>query len=250
MKQKTSSERYNFIDVIRGAAIISMVIYHLCYDIFQVYGVDTTFYRRPMVMQWEHTICMTFIIVSAISLHFSHHPWRRGIMINLCGFAVTIVTVLVMPSEQIWFGVLNLIGCAMLITHALRGLLDRLPPIVGMTGFGLLYLLTYGVPKGFLGIGSIQLIELPKFLYGCKYLAFLGFPSKDFHSSDFFPLLPWLFLYFFGYLLWRLICERGRDGRFRRDIRPLSFIGRHSLWIYLAHQPILYLICAAIFGRF
>ena len=250
MKRTTANERYNLIDVIRGAAIVSMVIYHLCYDIFQVYGVDTHFYQRLPVIVWERSICMSFILVSGISLHFSRHAWKRGIIINLCGIAVTVVTVLAMPSQQIWFGVLNLIGCAMLITHALRNLLDRLPPAAGTAGFGLLFVLTYGAPKGFIGLFSFRLLELPRFLYGCKYLAFLGFPAKGFYSADYFPLLPWLFLYIVGYLLWRLIRERGWVEVFRRDCPPLSFIGRHSLLIYLVHQPVLYLICAAVFGRF
>lgn len=250
MKTKNRSDRYNLIDVIRALAIISMVIYHLCYDIFVVYGVDVSFYRYAPVVIWERSICFTFIAVSGISLNFSRHAYRRGIIVNFCGFAVTIVTVLFMPSEQIWFGVLNLIGCAMLITHALRPMLDRLRPAVGMAGSLLIFALTYGIPDGFLGFFSLRFLELPSFLYGCKYCAFLGFPSTDFRSSDYFPLLPWLFLFIFGYFLWRSVKSRGRDGFFRFDVPVLSFIGRHSLIIYMAHQILLYLLCAAIFGHF
>ncbi len=251
MKTKTlSSDRYNFIDVIRAAAIISMVVYHLCYDIFVVYELDAGFYRYPLVVIWERSICFTFIIVSGISLHFSRRAYRRGIIINLCGFAVTIISVCFIPSQQIWFGVLNLIGCAMMITHALRDLLDRPLPAVGMAASIALFALTYGIPDGYIGLFSLRLFDLPALLYGCKYLAFLGFPSKDFYSADYFPLLPWLFLYLFGYFLWRYVRARGWDGLFRRDLPALSFIGRHSLVIYMVHQPLLYLLCAAVFGHF
>jgi uncharacterized membrane protein len=163
---------------------------------------------------------------------------------------VTVISLLFIPSQQIWFGVLNLIGCAMIITRALQTIFARIPPLAGMTVSFLIFALTYGVPKHFLGFFSIRLLELPKALYGCKYLAFLGFPAKGFYSADYFPLLPWLFLFFFGYFLWRTVKACGRDGIFRTDIPALSFIGRHSLLIYLAHQPLLYLICAAIFGHF
>lgn len=251
MKTKTlSSDRYYLIDVIRAAAILSMVVYHLCYDIFVVYEVYPDFWKELPVVLWERSICFTFIIVSGISLHFSHHPYKRGVIVSLCGFAVTIISVLFIPSQQIWFGVLNLIGCAMIVTYALHTLFDRLNAVAGMAGSLLLYALTYSVPKRFIGFFSIPLISLPDALYGCKYCAFLGFPSKDFFSADFFPLLPWLFLFFFGYFLWKFIKERGRDDLFRFDVPVLSRIGRYSLIIYLIHQPLLYLICAAIFGHF
>ena len=251
MKTKTlSSDRYNFIDVIRAAAIISMVAYHLCYDIFVVRGIYPDFWKELPVLLWERSVCLTFIIVSGISLRFSRHPYKRGIIVNLCGFAVTAITVIFMPSEQIWFGVLNLIGCAMILTYALRNLLDRVPPLIGMALSIAAYALTECVPVRYIGFFQIKMFPLPDALYGCPWLAFLGFPSEGFCSSDYFPLLPWLFAYFFGWYLWRLIKERGWDGRFRRDIPAMSFIGRHSLLIYLVHQPLLYLLCAAIFGHF
>lgn len=245
-----TSDRYNFIDVLRAAAIISMIIYHLCYDIFVVYEVYPDFWKEPPVLIWERSICFLFIIVSGMSLHFSHHPYRRGIIVNLCGFAVTAATVVFMPSEQIWFGVLNLIGCGMIVTYALRRPLDRLNPLVGMGACIAGYALTCRITRGFLGFFSIPLIVLPDALYASPYLAFLGFPSQDFHSSDYFPLIPWLFLYLFGWYLWRFIKARGRDDMLRYDIPALSRIGRHSLVIYLVHQPLLYLLCAVIFGYF
>lgn len=251
MKPKTiSTDRYNLIDAIRAAAIISMIAYHLCYDIFVVYGVDPSFYRYPLVILWERSICCTFIIISGISLNFSHHGYRRGIIVNLCGLIVTAVTLIFMPSEQIWFGVLNLIGCAMLLTYALRKPLSRLNAAAGMTVSLALFAFTYGVPSQWLGFFSIRLIPLPDGLYFSKYLAFLGFPSKDFFSADYFPLIPWVFLFVFGYFLWRCIKERNWDGVFRYNIPALSLIGRHSLLIYMTHQVVLYALCAAVFGHF
>lgn len=251
MKTKTlSSDRYNFIDVIRAAAIISMVVYHLCYDIFVVYDVDPSFIRQPLVELWERSICWTFIIISGVSLNFSRHGYRRGITVNLCGFAVTAISLIFIPSQQIWFGVLNLIGCAMLITYALRKIFERVDPIVGTAVSMTLFAFTYEIPVGYAGFFSARLIELPKALYFSDILAFLGFPTDSFYSADYFPLIPWLFLFIFGYFLWRFIKARGWDGMFRTNVPAFGFIGRHSLVIYLAHQPLLYMLCAAIFGHF
>ena len=250
MKTTTrSADRYNLIDVIRALAIISMIVYHLCYDIFVVFGVWSDFWLQTPVRIWEQSICFVFIIVSGISLRFSHHPYRRGVIVNLCGVAVTVVSVIFIPSQQIWFGILNLLGCGMIITYALRNLLDQLRPLVGMAITFLLFAVTYSVPDRWLGFFSLHLFRQPDSLYNTEFLAFLGYPSYSFFSADYFPLIPWLFLFLFGWYLWRFIEDRHFQDRFRLDIPALSFIGRHSLVIYLVHQPVLYLICAAVFGH-
>ncbi len=248
MIEKQPSSRFCLIDAIRAIAIINMVAYHLCYDIFCNFGVWPNFYRAVPFIIWERFICCTFIIVSGISVNFSHHGYRRGILINLCGFLITIITVLFMPDQAIWFGVLNLHGCAMLITFALRRELSRIKPLIGALIFFVLFMLLYGVPNGFIGLFNLPLIHLPDALYQYRFLAFLGFPSWDFSSSDYFPLIPWTFLYLFGFELWRLIAEKGYDRCFRKKIPVLDFIGRHSLSIYLIHQPLLYGVCWLIFS--
>lgn len=48
-----------------------------------------------------------------------------------CGWVVTLVTVLFMPEEQIWFGVLTLIGSCMLLMVPLEKLLRHVPVGVG-----------------------------------------------------------------------------------------------------------------------
>ena len=239
--------RLGVIDAARGAAIISMIVYHLCYDIFTVFGADSGFETYWPVIIWERTISFTFVIVSGISVNFSAHGYRRGIILNLCGFLVTAVTVLVMPTQAIWFGVLNLLGCAMMIVFALRDTLKKIRPAAGMAaGLGL-FMLFCGLPERYIGLPGLRLLTIPDWLYGCKYLAFLGLPSDDFVSADFFPLLPWIFLYAFGFFLWRFIEEKGAQSLFERRAPVLGFIGRHSLWIYLLHQPVLYGICMLIY---
>lgn len=227
--------RYGCVDTARGFAVLSMVIYHFCYDIFCVFGVDPGFALYPAVMVWERTICVTFIAVSGISLNFTSHGYRRGLIVNLCGLGITVVTALFIPEQQIWFGVLNLLGCSMMIVFALREQLNRLAPAAGMAASAALWALTYGLPQRYLGP-----FRLPDALYGCKYLAFLGFPSADFYSVDYFPLLPWIFMFLFGYFLWRFVESKGLRDRFTGRIPVFDFLGRHSLLIYILHQPILY----------
>lgn len=244
---ETERKRYSLIDAIRAVAIINMVAYHLCYNIFVVFGVWPTFWLSTPFIIWERFICCSFIIVSGMSMNFSRRGYRRGVIVNLCGFLVTAVTVLLMPTQAIWFGVLNFLGCAMLITFALRSELGRMKPIVGMAVFFLLFMLFYGIPRGHIGLFNLPLVTLPEAMYQYRWLAFLGFPPADFFSADYFPLLQWIFLYLFGFELWRFIAQKGLDRCFLRKIPVLDFIGRHSLLIYMAHQPILYGVCWLIF---
>lgn len=244
----TDNRRYSLIDAIRGIAVVNMILYHLCYDVFCAFGVWSDFYRTVPAIIWERLICFTFIVVSGISLHFTRHGWRRGIIVSLCGILITVATVWLTPDQSIRFGILSFLGCAMLFTYALRRALDRMRPLVGMIVFFLLFMLLFGISDGFIGLFSYPFIQLPEALYQYKWLSILGFRSDDFHSADYFPFLPWIFLYLFGYQFWRLIRDRQIDRFFYRKIPVLDFIGKHSLIIYMAHQPVLYGICWLIFN--
>lgn len=239
--------RYGMIDAARAVAVINMIAYHLCYDIFCVFGVWKDFWLHPAAAFWEQCICVGFIIISGISLHFSRRGFFRGIVVLLCGAAVTAATLIFIRDQLILFGVLSFLGCAMLLTYALRKPLDRLDPLPGIIILLLLFMLCYGVPFGYIGIFKIPLIYLPEGLYKIGWLAPLGFPPEGFFSADYFPFIPWIFLYQAGYMLWRIIKAKGLDRYLYREIRPLGFIGRHSLVIYLLHQPVLYGICLLIF---
>lgn len=75
----------------------------------------------------------------------------------------------------------------------------------------------------------------------CNYLtAYFGFAPRGFYSSDYFPLLPWVFLFWAGvFLHWAL--GRHRMEPLRRSVCPgTGVLGRHSLVAYLLHQPVIY----------
>jgi uncharacterized membrane protein len=233
------NKRYYLLDSLRGISIISMIAFHLCYDLFMIYGINTSWYFYPITAVWERSICVVFILVSGMCLNFSGNGIKRGILLNLAGFAVTCVTVIAEPNQAVWFGVLNLIGCSMMIVSVLSDNLKKIRPLSGALISFLLYAVSYDVPKVYVGLFGLDIVRLPDFLYSCKYLAFLGFPSSDFFSTDFFPLIPWIFLFAAGFFLWNFIVEKNLTKYFELKIPVLDKIGRYSLWIYLAHQPII-----------
>ena len=233
------NKRYYLLDSLRGISIISMIAFHLCYALFMIYGINTSWYFYPITAVWERSICVVFILVSGMCLNFSGNGIKRGILLNLAGFAVTCVTVIAEPNQAVWFGVLNLIGCSMMIVSVLSDNLKKIRPLSGALISFLLYAVSYDVPKGYVGLFGLDIVKLPDFLYSCKYLAFLGFPSSDLFSKDFFPLNPRIFLFAAGFYLWNFIVEKNLTKYFELKIPVLDKIGRYSLWIYLAHQPII-----------
>lgn len=233
------NKRYYLLDSLRGISIVSMVAFHLCYDIFMMYGLNTDWYFYPMTTVWERSICVVFILLSGMCLNFSRNGIKRGIFLNLAGFAVTAVTVIAEPEYAVWFGVLNLLGCSMMIVSVLSESLKKIRPLSGVLISLLLYAVLYDVPNGCIGFFGFDFIRLPDFLYSCKYLAFLGLPSSDFWSTDYFPLIPWIFLFTVGFYLWNFIKEKNLAKYFEFKIPVFDKIGKYSLWIYLAHQPII-----------
>lgn len=246
----TSKTRYALIDGLRGLALVNMVLYHFCFDIFSIYGLQPKWTLHPAAVVWERYICFSFILLAGVSLNFSRRSAKRGLIVSAAGALMTAVTLLVLPDFVIWFGVLTCIGACVLLTQALRPRLEKLNPFVGFGIASALFLLFYSAPVGYLGCFTAGLLPLPQWLYQNHVTAFFGFPPAGFYSSDYFPLLPWLFLFLCGFFLWRSIVRLHGENFFIRPIPFLSRVGKYTLWVYLLHQPVLMGVCFCIFGHF
>ena len=242
--------RYSLIDALRGLALLNMLAFHFLYDVFVVYGGSFEWTQLPWVIVWERYICFSFILISGVSLNFSNHAIKRGLIVHACGLLITLVTPIAVPSQIIIFGILNLIGCAMLLDRPLKKLAEKLDPLLGASVSLALFAFFYGLPMRYVGFFGIPLIRLPDALYCFPPLAVIGLPDKGFFSTDYFPLVPWLFLFVCGFFIWRCIVKAGAEQFFGRRVPVLDFIGKYTLWIYMIHQPVLMGICFLIFGRF
>lgn len=251
--------RWDVLDTIRGLTLVSMILYHACWDLVWIWGVPWQWYLSRGAYLWQQSICRTFLLLSGFCFHLGHYPYRRGALIFGSGALITAVTVLWMPENRVFFGVLSLLGSAILITAALETALRRIPPVPGLLLCVTLFHLTRAVPAGVLSLGGagpsfsggIVLLRLPAALYRSDWTAALGFPPPGFFSTDYFPLLPWLFLFWAGYFLFPLLAPRlpslrnGRLIRFRLPV--LTVAGRHSLFLYLIHQIVLYALLSLWF---
>lgn len=217
MEPQTAA-RYRLLDELRGLDLISMMLYHGMWDVVFLFGVAQKWYTGRPGFVWQQSICWVFILLSGFFL----------------------------PEEVVWFGVLTLLGSSMLLTAALDPLLRRVPPAVGVAVSALLFWVTYPTMKGFWNLPGRRL-ALPQALYAGYPTAYLGFMPKSFFSTDYFPLLPWLFLFWAGYFLHHLV-GRERLAPLRRSVcPPLGWMGRHSLVLYLLHQPVILGVLTAVF---
>ncbi|MBQ8589960.1 MAG: DUF1624 domain-containing protein [Firmicutes bacterium] len=256
--EKLNHGRDHWLDHLRGATLVSMILYHGCWDLVYLLEFDWDWYRGTGSWFWQQSICWTFIILSGYCWSMGRHHWKRGCITFGAGALVTVVTVLLMPSARIICGVLTLLGSAALLMIPLDRVLKRVSWKAGlMFSFGL-FILFRNVNRGWLGIGlggtlpGMVLIQLPERLYRLGLVgAWIGFMPHRFFSTDYFSILPWFFLFCAGYYLRKRTELKmvEHTGQSCREILcqklgtvsiVLEWMGRNSLFIYLIHQPVLY----------
>ena len=110
-------ERYYLLDALRGLALVNMILYHFSYDIFIIYGQNPDWLGAPATFFWQQGICWSFILISGFSWRFgAANSLKRGLFLNGLGLLITAVTCLAIPDEVVFFGILNFIGCGVLLT--------------------------------------------------------------------------------------------------------------------------------------
>ena len=265
--ESKNSNRLEVLDLLRGLTLISMICYHAAWDLVYMFGVEWPFYKSLGGYVWQQSICWSFILLSGFCVPLGKRPVRRGLIVFFCGAAVTAVTLIFMPSNRVVFGILTFMGSAMILAGGLHNTIhnsltmtvhaddslhnsgDPSPHTANTTlAAPILTFLTFLLLKP---INSHRLafnIPLPEALYRNNLTACFGFPPKSFFSTDYFSLLPWIFLFFTGYFLYFLILPKYRKALEKAPCKPLQFIGRHTLFIYMLHQPVIYLIFSLIFS--
>ena len=240
-------ERVGLLDELRGFAIICMVVYHAMYDLNFIFGVKVPIFFDDWFDVVQSIFAGLFIFISGTVCRYSRDNMKRGVLCFFFGMILTFVTPF-FNYYTIYFGILHFLGIAMMIFALSEKLLDYLPATVGIIIFGLLFIMTYNVRNGFIGIGGLFELKLWDNLYKVGVLFPFGFYNNTFVSLDYFPLFPWLFLFLAGsyFGVW------AKNGSLPRFFYPvhinwLATVGRYTLWIYMLHQPIIYLIFSLIF---
>ena len=258
--------RIIMLDELRGFCVLAMVLYHSFFVLATQFDVawGQTLYEffRPA----QPVFAALFILISGFCARFSHDVRKRGLLLAVIAMAITAITVFLLPAlgfkdTQVWFGVLHLLAASMLLCGFIGKIIVKIPAFLGVLLCLGLFLLTAPISQGYLGMFGLR-FNLPEGLYQTNVLAFLGFYNKEtFYSWDFFPLLPYLFIFLFGVYMSKIARSGGsgwvavqmRDGKKIWDSRDnlpafcykphsafFGLLGRHALPIYLLHVPVFY----------
>lgn len=221
------------LDALRGICVIAMVLIHFVYDAVRFFGLFSWDFSPAfqMLMNWGGVI---FLVISGICATLGSHCVRRGVIVFGCGMVISAVTVglyLLNFAPHIiiiYFGVLHCLGVCMMAWHFLKKLPTR--------ALTLLSCVTIALGLWF-----------RSFRVGYDGLFWLGLISDNFESADFFPLLPHLGFFLAGTVIGRTLYRRKQTLFPGADLRsPLirfcTACGKHSLLIYMLHQPLIALV--------
>jgi len=213
------------IDALRGVAIVGMILFHAAFDWMLLGMWDFDPYGWPLIIA-VRAIQFLFLGLVGVSVALSRRGFReqlkRGAMIFGCGMLVTGATWILFPEEYVKFGVLHFIGVAVPIVALLKGKRALALGLAAVSFFVGEYFLSLSVGSG--------------------WLFWLGLKNPGFSSLDYFPIFPWLAVVLVGLVVGEIFYAKRQPTRLAAltRVNGLTALGKHSLAIYLLHQPVLY----------
>jgi uncharacterized membrane protein len=219
-------KRIGLIDAARGLAVLMMVVYHLIFDLgyFGIMQVDLQF--LPILL-FQRLIGSTFLIVAGISMwlseernHSYEKHFQRFLKLASVAIAITLATWIYPHEAFITFGIIHIMAVSALIGP---------------------FFFRLGKWNVLIGLALIVIGSLPPGLEsGSPYLFWLGLPSPQYTALDYYPLIPWFGMILIGIYLGQMFYA-ARD-RIKVSLplqERLEWVGRNSLTIYIAHQPLI-----------
>jgi uncharacterized membrane protein len=229
--------RFDRIDALRGAAIVWMTAYHLCFDLDHFGWIRQNFLADPFWTGQRTAIVSLFLFCAGLGQAVAHaqgQGWprfrRRWAQIAGCALLVTAGSALMFPGSFIYFGVLHGIAVMLLIVRLTAGWGPWLWP-AGLAAI----LLPLAAPPVHAAFGGLDVLN-------ARWLNWIGFVSVKPVTQDYVPVLPWLGVMWWGMAAGQwLLRERPAlvQGAIPRAFAPLAWMGRWSLTWYLLHQPLL-----------
>ena len=239
------SSRLWEIDLFRGIAILMMIVFHTLFDI-SFFGIAPLNVSTGFWHYFAYATASFFLLIVGVSLIVSHARARqkisglplalkffwRGAFIFALGLLVTLGTWLYLREGFVIFGILHLIGISILLS-----------PLF----------FRFGKMNVLLGLACIPAGWIISGMSGPAILLPLGIIPPGFTSVDYTPLFPWFGMVLIGMGIGKFLYASG-ERRFKAPqipeliVTPLSFLGRHSLVIYLVHQPVILLLLTLMTG--
>lgn len=255
-----TSKRIPELDFLRGVALILMMFHHTIGDLYDIYHVEAMAFQHDYWFYYigRPLVLTVFLTVSGISSRFSRNSMKRGIRMVIFGICATALSIFVDGMAGTGLLLFNVIHVVAVSTVA-YALIEKMGQKAGwIPGSGRLeehekdyqphlfagFLIILGV----LGVFSAAMID-PILPASSKnpLLIILGSAAQGVHQLDQMPLFPWIGFFLVGGALGYTLYLPGKaltreEGLFYRLTGPVRFLGRHSLWVYFAHQPIILFI--------
>nr|WP_238313353.1 heparan-alpha-glucosaminide N-acetyltransferase [Methylobacterium crusticola] len=236
--------RLALIDALRGGALAAMALYHLAWDLGFLRLTPENVALAPAGRGAAHAIAGSFLLLVGASLVLAQGgglaqgrglAWRPFLarLARIAGAAalISLATRFAFPDSWIFFGILHAIALSsVLALPALRAPL----PLVGLGAAAILAARPLLAWSG----AAPPVLDAP-------LLLFLGLGRGVPTTNDYVPLVPWFGLVLAGVLAGRLALPRLAGMRLLAwrprgpGGRLLAAAGRHSLAVYLVHQPLL-----------
>jgi uncharacterized membrane protein len=235
-----SSGRVDAVDCARGVALIGMAVYHFGWDLADFRLASPMLPFTPQMRLLSHSVASVFLALVGVSLALAHRNglnvrafWRRFAIVVGAAALVTVGSFVFAPSEPITFGILHCIAAASLIAT----------PFVNAPTWASFAMAFAAIIAPWLGRSTF---------FDPSWLLWLGLGEALPNTLDWRPLMPWAGVVFLGLgftRLPRVVNWLKRPDRWRAKSEParaIAFAGRHSLAVYLIHQPILIGLLAAL----
>lgn len=243
---RTAAKRIGIFDVVRGIALVSMVLFHLCYDLVYLKGLDLVWFPGTVQIFWSRATACTFLFVAGCMCCLSRNNLKRAGIYAAVALAIFVITSLAGVDTAISFGIIFCMAASTFVYWCLEKL--NLAPKGYLCAIVLLVLfaITFDLPRGQIGIGGF-VVDVPRAPYDSGLLSWAGFLAPGFSSGDYYPLLPYLFMYLSGSACGAAWKEAGYPEWARNaKLEPLNWLGNHSLIVYVLHQPLILAILSLI----
>ncbi len=234
--------RYQKLDVIRGGALIGMILFHANYILEEVFYIQTLLFSSLFWYILGKSVAITFIFVSGISFFLSvqdknidpiiHNALKKCFILTAIAISISIITYLFFYDQRISWGIIHFFAIATLI--------------------GLIFVRLWSWN---ISIGIVWIIfgySLSQMSIDTDLLIPIGLTPMDYYSADYYPIFPWFGYYLIGYGVASSLYRYWYFARIFSSsvsiMQPIAFIGRYSLLIYILHVPILYVVMWIIWG--
>jgi len=231
MEKAAGPQRIWEIDFLRGLSIILMVGYHLLFDLGEFRGAKRFLGFSTDLSSAAWTAAQLFfaglfIVLSGISSTLSRSNVKRGLKLLAVSLLVTAATYVFDSTSAIYFGILQCLAVSILIYGAAFA---KAGPAACAASSALV-----------IGLGAALQSWTKGMTIRFDWLLPLGIHSPSFSSFDYFPLFPWLGIFLAGAALGKSVYASRRSLIPRRLAETfVNAAGRHSLLIYIVHQPVI-----------